>query len=104
MSENWYQRSTWNDDAHLDFYKNYKLASKEVQEKSLIIQAHLLSENLDETVLKAAESLLLLWIANHFDREKAKDVYQLTIKVCKKMGDIDRANQFESYLKSLKRR
>ncbi len=104
MSINWYNRSAWSDEAHIDFYKNYKLAPKEEQEKALIIQARLLSENKDATVLKAAESLLLLWIANHFDREKAKDVYQLTIKVCKSMGDIDRANQFESYLKSLKRR
>jgi hypothetical protein len=104
MNENWYQRSSWDDDAHIDFYKNYRLATKEIQEEAILTQAKLLANNLDETILKAAESLLLLWIADHFDKQKAKGVYELTIDVCKKMGDIERANQFENYLKSLKRR
>ena len=104
MSENWYQRSSWGDDAHIEFYRNYKAADKLLQEKAIITQAKLLSKNSDETVLKAAESLLLLWIADHFDRKKAHEIYELTIVVCKKMGDIDRANQFESYLKSLRHR
>jgi hypothetical protein len=104
MNINWYQRSTWDDKAHLDFYKNYRLATKEVQEKAILTQAKLLAYNLDETILKAAESLLLLWIADHFDKKKAKEVYELTIDVCKKMGDLERANQFENYLKNLKRR
>ncbi len=104
MSENWYQRSSWGDEAHIEFYQNYKAADKELQEKAIVTQAKLLSKNSDETVLKAAESLLLLWIANHFDRKKAKEIYELTIVVCKKMGDIERANQFESYLKSLRHR
>lgn len=103
MSDNWYKRSSWSDDAHLEFYSNYRKVSKEEQEKAILSQAKLLSTNKDATVLKAAESLLLLWIADHFDKKKAKEVYELTIEVCKRMGDIDRANQFEAYLKSLRR-
>lgn len=100
---NWYQNEKWSDEIHKEFYQNYRQAEASTQAKALIKQAEILSENLDQHILKAAESLLLLWVSQHFSREGAPPVYRLIIKVSKRMGDVERATQFERYLNDLRR-
>lgn len=98
----WYQHQTWDEDIHREFYDTYKKADKETQAKALIEQADILSDSSNNNTLKAAESLLLLWVSEHYDKYKVADVYELIMKLCQNMGDQERARDFESKLKALR--
>lgn len=98
----WYENRSWNDEIHTQFYRDYRNADDSEKPIALVRQAELLSESLDQHILKAAESLLLLWVSQHFKKADAQPVYKLIIKVSKRMGDVDRATQFERYLNDLR--
>ncbi len=91
----WYSNKNWDEQTHGEFYKNYREASPELQAKALIKQADLLSRHLDNSTLKAAESLLILWIKDHFNKEDASEVYSLMATICQRIGDHHRAQEFE---------
>ncbi|WP_421750403.1 hypothetical protein [Croceimicrobium sp.] len=95
---NWYQHLNWDDEAHQDFYQHYRQAEAEKQELALLHQAELLSKHLDNTTLKAAESLLILWMSQHFNTENAARVYELMQAICTRIGDHDRAKDFKNKL------
>lgn len=99
---NWYEKKHWDDEAHRTFYEKYKTASPKEQATALIIQARILSHSENNEVLKAAESLLLLWVSSHYEKEKIAEVYELIKDLCHKMGDQERARIFESQLRALK--
>lgn len=96
---NWFQNKNWSDESHLEFYQNYRLADSETQAKALITQAELLCKHLDGNTLKAAESLLILWMKDHFDKETARKVYELMANICHRIGDHKRAHDFERKIK-----
>lgn len=91
----WFQNPYWNDELHRAFYEHYKVADPELQERALIEQASLLSKHLDNTTLKAAESLLILWISRHYNKDNAPLVYSLMQDICTRIGDHDRAAEFK---------
>lgn len=98
----WYKQEKWDEEAHQLFYAKYKTVDPEQQSMALITQAKILSNSHDNVVLKAAESLLLLWVSHHYDKKKVPEVYELIKDLCHKMGDLDRARHFESQLKILR--
>ncbi len=97
----WYEHKHWNESKHREFYNAYRLAEPALQSKALIAQAVLLCKHLDETTLKAAESLLILWMRDHFNKKKAKKVYELLADICHRIGDHKRAQDFESKSRNL---
>ncbi len=97
----WYQNKNWNDDLHRNFYEAYRNADPQTQENALIEQASLLSKHLDNTTLKAAESLLILWMSRHYNKQRAAEVYTLMQAICVRIGDHDRAQQFKAKLEGL---
>lgn len=97
----WYQHKNWDEETHSNFYSNYRLAEKETQSIALIHQASLLCKHLDENTLKAGESLLILWMRDHFDKSKLVEVYSLMATICHRIGDHHRARDFEAKLKSI---
>lgn len=97
----WYQHQNWDDEIHLNFYQRYRAASAEEQELALITQAELLSKHLDNSTLKAAESLLILWMSSHFNSTNAAKVYELMQDICSRIGDHDRAREFKRKLEKL---
>lgn len=90
----WFHYKNWDEKSHRNFYQAYRSASKKVQAEALVKQAEILSLHLDETTLKAAESLLILWIKDHFSKEKAAVVYGLLSDICQRIGDHNRAKEF----------
>lgn len=99
--EHWYSFKNWGDEEHQQFYQHYREADAETQEKAILHQASLLSKHLDNTTLKAAESLLILWLSKHFNPKKAAEVYQLMSTICSRIGDHHRAKEFQEKLKNL---
>ncbi len=98
----WYQNQNWDDELHQQFYKNYREADPILQEKALIEQAALLSKHLDNTTLKAAESLLILWMSRHFNNQNAAKVYALMQDICSRIGDHHRAQEFKLKLEKIR--
>jgi len=97
----WYQNQNWSDEIHNQFYAQYRQASPETQAAALIAQAELLSKHLDNSTLKAAESLLILWMSRHFEKDKSPVVYRLMQEICNRIGDHDRAKEFERKLEQI---
>lgn len=97
----WYQNQNWSDELHREFYERYKSAAPDLQEKALIEQATLLCKHLDNTTLKAAESLLILWISRHYNKANAAQVYELMQDICSRIGDHERAAEFKKKRASL---
>ena len=97
----WYQHQNWDDEIHRIFYQTYRDAPSEEQETALLTQAELLSKHLDNSTLKAAESLLILWMSSHFNSKNASRVYGLMQDICSRIGDHDRAKEFKRKLEKL---
>lgn len=97
----WYQHQNWDETIHGEFYAAYREAEPQTQEKALIHQAELLSKHLDNGTLKAAESLLILWMSRHFNKANAAQVYELMQDICSRIGDHDRAREFKRKLEKL---
>ena len=97
----WYQHLNWDDEAHQNFYQHYRKADHQEQELALLQQAEVLSKHLDNTTLKAAESLLILWMSQHFNQGNAAQVYELMQAICTRIGDHDRAKDFKEKLDTI---
>ena len=94
----WYQHKNWSDEAHLEFYQNYREADLETQSIALIEQARLLCKHLDQGTLKAGESLLILWMRDHYQKDQINEVNQMMATICHRIGDHERARDFEQKL------
>jgi hypothetical protein len=102
MSSSWYLQTIWDEERHREFYEHYRNADALAQEKALISQAELLTKHLDEVTLKAAESLLILWMSNNFNSSSAPRVYGLLHDIYNRIGDHERAKEFAHKLKQLR--
>jgi hypothetical protein len=102
VEKQWFEQEKWDDQIHREFYDRYNQSDPETQKKALLVQTKILAESRIGFQLKADESLLLLSLSLHYDKKEVKSVYELVIKICKRMGDLERAHQFESYLKDLR--
>lgn len=99
--EAWYLAKNWDNEQHQSFYHHYRKAEPELQEKALLEQAALLAKHLDHNTLKAAESLLILWMSRHFNPQNAPTVYQLMQDICSRIGDHHRAQEFKLKLEKI---
>lgn len=97
----WYQHQNWDDQIHAEFYDAYRQASPAVRAIALVEQAELLSKHLDNTTLKAAESLLILWMSRHYSNADARKVYLLLKDICSRIGDHERSKEFQRKLENL---
>lgn len=100
----WYEHPYWDEETHREFFAQYRKAPPEVKGIGLIKQAEMLSDHLQDEVLKAAESLLTLWITKHFQEEQKIRVYQCLTKVYRRLGNKERAAYFNEELKTLARK
>lgn len=99
--EDWYIQKDWDEEAHRRFYDQYAKASPEKKAKALLSQASILSESEDQMHLKAAESLLLLWMAKHFTESASQHVFELIAEVSRKLGNYHQQEQFLQKIRNL---
>ncbi len=85
----WFENTFWNDEIHQLFYKQYQKAPPALQETALIAQAKTLIQSINQDALKAAESLLLLWHARHFNTAREAEVEALIEKVSLKLKKLE---------------